>query len=97
MVMKFISVSMCTVLFLAVITKPAAARGWPRMMPWPWMGPLMWIFFLLVIITGLSFVMKRPRMQDSDPDLPMEILKRRLADGAITEEEFERLRKKIES
>ncbi|MDK2845989.1 MAG: hypothetical protein PWR02_1486 [Synergistales bacterium] len=95
--MKFISVSMCAVLFLAVITKPAAAHGWPGMMPWPWMGPLMWIFWLLVIVIGLSFVMKKHKVPDSDPDLPMEIIKQRLANGEITEEEFERLRKKIES
>lgn len=89
----------CMVLtvFLPVLPAPAHAQDWHGMMPWRWMGPWMWIFWILVVVFVVFFVAKRAETPGSHEDLPMEILRRRLAEGEITEEEFDRLKKKIGS
>ncbi|MGC9490429.1 MAG: SHOCT domain-containing protein [Thermovirgaceae bacterium] len=76
---------------------PAAAQGWHQMMPWGWMmGPWMWFFWIVVIAFIVFFLAKRAETPEARLEEPVEILRRRLARGEITEEEFERLKKKIE-
>jgi putative membrane protein len=76
---------------------PAAAGQWHEMMPWRWMGSGMWLFWILVIAFVVFFVARRAETPGSESETPMEILRKRLARGEITEEEFDRLKKKIES
>jgi putative membrane protein len=80
---------------------PAAAEGWHEMMSWrwmgPWMGPWMWIFWIAVIAFIVFFLARRAETPEAGLEKPVEILRRRLAKGEITEEEFERLKKKIET
>lgn len=76
---------------------PAAAQGWHEMMPWGWMGHGMWMFWILVIGFVIFFVARRADTPERKSEAPVEILRRRLARGEITEEEFERLKKKMES
>lgn len=63
-------------------------------------GGFMWIFWILVVV-GIFFlfqnVAKRNSGDSSDNQTPMEILKKRYAQGEIDEEEFERRRKELES
>ncbi|MGC9372341.1 MAG: SHOCT domain-containing protein [Thermovirgaceae bacterium] len=76
---------------------PAAAERWHEMMPWRWMGPWMWIFWILVIAFIIFFLARRAETPEAGLEEPVEILRRRLAKGEITEEEFDRLKKKIQT
>ena len=66
------------------------------------MGGIMWVWVLLLFGCGWYFFRwmpgpygyRRPRPPREDP---LEVAKRRLASGEITPEEFENLRKIIES
>jgi putative membrane protein len=75
---------------------PAAAEGWHEMMFARWMGPWMWVFWIAVIVFIFFFLARRAETPEAGREKPLEILRRRLAKGEITEEEFERLKKKIE-
>jgi len=76
---------------------PAAAQGWHGMMPWGWMGPGMWVFWILVIAFVVFFVARRAETPGRESETPIEILRKRLARGEITEEEFDHLKKKIDT
>jgi putative membrane protein len=77
-------------------------------MMWPWMwdgmgmGWGMWIWFLLFIGCGWFFFMWWPRPYRYRGyrrfrDDPLEIARMRLARGEITSEEYEEIRRTIES
>ena len=66
------------------------------------MGWGMWIYFLVFIGCGWFFLMWWPRQyrynpyQRSEED-PLEVARMRLAKGEITPEEYEKIRKTIDS
>ncbi|MFP4482526.1 MAG: SHOCT domain-containing protein [Thermovirgaceae bacterium] len=76
---------------------PASAGQWHEMMFTRWMGPWMWVFWVVVIALVIFFVARRAETPEGGLEEPLEILRRRLAKGEITEEEFDRLKKKIET
>ena len=77
-------------------------------MMWPWMwggsgmGGDMWIWFLLFMGCGMFFLMWWPRPFRFRPyrqfeEDPLKVARMRLAKGEITPEEYERIKKTIES
>jgi uncharacterized membrane protein len=63
---------------------------------WLWMLPMMLIFWsvLVGVIVLLIRLMSTPRL---DRDAPMEALRRRLASGQITRDEYEQTKKLLEA
>lgn len=70
------------------------------------MGPLMWIFMILfwgVVIFGLVFAVRwilgrsKAGGESVGPETALEILKKRFARGEISKEEFERMKRELES
>ncbi len=62
-------------------------------------GGFMWIFWILLIILlvlGIKGLGGGDSNGSSSNDSPMDILKKRYANGDINEEEFERRRKELE-
>jgi len=64
----------------------------------------MWILFLIVIVLVIYFTLQstKPRSYDSSfretpRETSIDILKRRYARGEITKEEFEQMKKDLES
>jgi len=83
----------------------AFAHGW-HMGPWGHMtgygfgGILMWIIFLIVIGVAVYLVVQATKSKGPESpykETPMEILKKRYAKGEITKEEFEKMKKDLES
>ena len=63
-------------------------------------GGVMWIFWILLIIlvvVGVKGLGGGDSNRPSNNDSPMDILKKRYANGEIGEEEFERRRKELEN
>jgi putative membrane protein len=78
--------------------------NWGHMMNFWWGGAFMWIVFLIVIVVVVYFVLQstRPRSYDSSfretpRETSIDILKRRYARGEISKEEFEQMKKDLES
>ncbi len=77
-------------------------RRWPHMMygngPWGMMsgygGGIMWILLLVVIMLAILFIMKWAKPAGSG-EAPLDILKKRYANGEITKEEFEQKKKDL--
>lgn len=81
-----------------------------RQSPWGW-GPMMqmhygygemfmWILFLIVIGFLVFFIIKATKMKGQMPrqnESPLDILKKRYARGEITKEDFDRMKKELES
>lgn len=61
-------------------------------------GGFMWIFWLLIIVGVIYLIMNMTKgnMNQSSHDSPLEILKKRYAQGEIEEDEYERRRKELE-
>ncbi len=64
----------------------------------------MWILFLIVIVVVVYFILQstKPRSYDSSfrktpRETSIDILKRRYARGEITKEEFEQMKKDLQS
>ncbi len=67
-------------------------------------GMFMWIPFLLIIVVAIYLILQSTKSRSSDssfkespPETAIEILKERYAQGKITKEEFERMKKDLES
>lgn len=73
-----------------------------------WYGPFTWLIFFLIIGLGIYLVIKYELVliskrsdkrfnKDYDTrESPLEILEKRFARGEITEEEFEKIKKRFE-
>ncbi|TKJ45376.1 electron transporter RnfE [Candidatus Aerophobetes bacterium Ae_b3b] len=79
-------------------------HGWGHMMNFWYGGTLMWILFLIVIVVVVYFILQstKPRSYDSSfrktpRETSIDILKRRYARGEITKEEFEQMKKDLQS
>lgn len=74
------------------------------MMTFWWGGALMWILFLVVIVVVVYFVLQSTRsrnyngsFRETARETSIDILKRRYARGEISKEEFEQMKKDLES
>jgi len=74
--------------------------------PWGHMGyfgfgeMIMWIIFLIVIGVAVYLIVQAAKSKGLESpfrETPMEILKKRYAKGEITKEEFEKIKKDLES
>jgi putative membrane protein len=79
-----------------------SARGWGHMMGYGGYGGMfMWLILILIAGVVVYFVFNRSKRNTnpagSTRESPTEILKRRYAAGDISKEEFDRLKKEIES
>lgn len=62
-------------------------------------GVFMWVFWivlLIVLVFVIKLIFSPTGKNSSSSDEALEILKKRFAKGEIDEEEFERLKKKLE-
>lgn len=61
----------------------------------------MWLIFLIIIVAGVYLIVKGGRPQipsgGSPGESALDILKKRYARGEITKEDFDRMKKDIES
>ncbi len=76
--------------------------GWGHMMGYGGYGGIfMWILLIIIVAVILYFVINRGKTTGtsagSKKESPSEILKKRYAKGEITKEEFDKLKKDIES
>ncbi|MFO7983374.1 MAG: SHOCT domain-containing protein [Desulfuromonadales bacterium] len=71
---------------------------------WGMMGPLMWLFMILLwgfamlgVVCAVRWLVSRNKTgEDQDSPAPLDILKARYARGEISREEFERMKKDME-
>ena len=54
-----------------------------------------WWFLLIALVIVLARPLFKTNQQESDKETPLEILKRRYADGEIDQEEFEKRKKDL--
>jgi putative membrane protein len=62
-------------------------------------GMFMWILFLIVLGVAIYFIVqaaKSKNMFGQAPERPLDIIKKRYAQGEITKEEFDRMKKELE-
>lgn len=74
--------------------------GWGHMMDYGYGGLLMGIIFLIVIGVAVYLIVQATKSKGLESpfrETPMEILKKRYAKGEITKEEFEKMKKDLES
>jgi putative membrane protein len=82
---------------------PGGPGGWGPMMMYNgygYGGMFMGIIFLIVIVALAYFIVQTLKTKGQPPtqnESPMDILKRRYAKGEITREEFEKMKKDLES
>ena len=86
----------------------APGRGWGRwgmmdfgygsgMMHYGFGGIFMWIIFLVVIVFLVYFIIHVKRSGTPGNETPLEVLKKRYARGEIAKDEFQRIKKDLES
>ena len=74
--------------------------GWSNMMNFGWGGLFIWAIFLIIIIVVFYLIMqssKSKRYDNSYSEDPIDILKKRYAKGEINKEDFEKMKKDLES
>lgn len=74
--------------------------GWGHMMDYGYGGIFMWIIFLIVIGVAVYLIVQATKSKGLESpfrETPMEIAKKRYAKGEITKEEFEKIKKDLES
>ncbi|MGM0643411.1 MAG: SHOCT domain-containing protein [Thermodesulfobacteriota bacterium] len=81
---------------------PQGRGGWNHMMGYGGFGGIfMWIILIVIAAVIIYFVINRSKTtgdsENSTGESPTEILKKRYAKGEITKEEFDRVKKEIES
>ena len=79
-----------------------SGRGWGHMMGYGGYGGIfMWLIFILIAGVIIYFAVNRSKgtgkPAGSPEESPIEILKRRYANGEISREEFNRMKKELES
>jgi len=103
--MKRLILFVTAVLILSGVASGQCNYGW-HMGPWGYMTPyglggiLMWIIFLIVIGVAVYLIVQATKAKGLESpfrETPMEILKKRYAKGEITKEEFEKMKKDLES
>lgn len=77
-------------------------HGHEMMDGWGMMGPLMWLFMLLLwgfaifgVLCAARWLVGRKGANGAGKETPIDILKSRYARGEITREEFERMKEEL--
>ncbi len=81
-------------------TPNPVAGGFGHMMYYGYGGMFMWLLFLILAGMLIYFVVtqaRKPPGQTGPPESPIDILKKRYARGEIDKQEFDRLKKDLES
>lgn len=82
---------------IALRTLAAASHPWPWWNGPAWQWPLLWLLFVVLfwggLIALLVWAVRSSTAPRSRPDTAMEVLRRRLAAGEITPEEYEHIRR----
>ncbi len=80
---------------------PGMMGGWGG---FPFMGPIFGLVFVCLIIGGVAWFVQSRSREESRPgsgptatETPLEILKRRYASGEVTKEQFEDMRRTLNS
>lgn len=81
---------------------PQGRGGWSCMMGYGGYGGIfMWIILILIAVGIIYFIINQSKStgnsKSSTGESPTEILKKRYAKGEITKDEFDRLKREIES
>lgn len=63
--------------------------------PWMWLGPLMMIFFWVLVIGGIALVLRAWWKPAERSDDALAILDRRYASGEIDREEYQAMRRDL--
>lgn len=94
-------------LFTTILSFPGIAfarywhmGGWGHMMDYGIGGIFMWLIFLIVIGVAVYLIVQATKSKGLESpfrETPMEILKKRYAKGEITKEEFDKIKKDLES
>jgi len=74
--------------------------GWSNMMNFRWGGLFIWAIFLTIILVVFYLIMQSSKSKRYDipfPDNPIDIIKKRYAKGEINKEDFEKMKKDLES
>lgn len=78
--------------------------GWEHMMGWSYGGMFMWLLFIAIVVLGIYFIARGNKPTKTGgysgiapEESALEILKRRYAQGEIDREEFEKIKKDLES
>ena len=88
--------------FLGCTPRPrdGSMGAWGHMMGYGYGGILMWLILIIIAVVIAYFAVTRSRSagrpEDSTGVSPREILNRRYANGEISKEEFDKLKKDIE-
>ena len=100
----FFASTIPTLFFFGCTHRPmdGAMMGWDHMLDYGgYGGMLMWMILIIVLGVIIYFVFERSRKADNPRDSAgenaVDILNRRYAKGEITKEEFERIKRDIES
>ena len=74
--------------------------NWGHMMGYGYGGGFMWIIILILIAVIIYFLVQTSKLSESTgsaKETPLDILKERYAKGEIDKEEFDRMKKDLES
>ncbi len=99
--MKRIFLALIAVLFLPTLSFARDCwflGGWGPMMHFGYGGGFMWFIFLILVGVVVYLLLRRETPGPSGGvrrETPLDILKRRYAQGKITKEEFERMRQDL--
>lgn len=98
---RFLLVSLFSLIFLGCTPGPNDPSGnWGHMMGHGYGGGFMWFIVLVVVGVILFYLLQALQSKGSDASIketPMDILKKRYAQGEIDKDEFVRMKKDLES
>ena len=96
---KFIMLAPLT--FFACVQGPNGPRGnWGHMMGYGYGGGFMWLAILVLVGVVIYFLLQISKSKGSDDSVvetSLDILKKRYAKGEINKEDFDRMKKDLES
>jgi len=74
--------------------------GWDHMRGYGFAGGIMWLILLLLLAVLIYFLVQASKSKGSEGSIvetPLDILKKRYAKGEIDKDEFEKMKKDLES
>lgn len=99
--LHFLLVSFFLLIFSGCAPGPNGPRGnWGHMMGSGYGGGFMWLIVLVFVGVILFYLLQSAKSKGSDApvkETPMDILKKRYAQGEIDKDEFVRMKKDLES
>jgi putative membrane protein len=85
------------ILLLFSVADQGHRWGWGDRMDFGHGGGYMWIILLIIVGVVVYLIIQNTRSKaDTDKETPLDILKRRFANGEITKEQYEEMKKKLE-